>query len=142
MSELQQMAQTAIAQKTAVLDPVASGLGGYSPIPHALFHKQLPELTAKYGSKQEARDALFLLMYLHAHANGSAQEDYYMWAFPSVARINADTGIHGDRIKPLCRILECEGLLITRMIPWRGHRKKLFLPLFYPDIEVNPAHKS
>ncbi|MDR9748810.1 hypothetical protein [Paenibacillus taichungensis] len=128
MSNLGELAQLAVKQKTKVLE---SEHGGYSPSLHSLFRDHLKELGVKY-QKNDARDAIFLLLYLHAYVNGTESNDFYMWAFPTVKQIRMDTGIHGDRIKPLCRILEVEGLLITRKIPWNGNTKKLFLPLFYP----------
>ncbi|GIP54745.1 hypothetical protein [Paenibacillus vini] len=135
MNEMKRLAQIAIQQKETVL---ARGRGGYSPSLHDLFRVQLRELGSKYD-KGTARDAVFLLLYLHAYVNGTEANDYYMWAFPTVAQIRNDTGIHGDRIKPLCQILETEGLLITKMIPWRGNVKKIYLPLFYPFEEAIPA---
>lgn len=134
MSELQRLAQIAIQQKETVLK---RGRGGYSPSLHDLFRVQLPELGEKYD-KRTARDAIFLLLYLHAYVNGTETNDYYMWAFPTVEQIREETGIHGDRINPLCKILEAEGLLVTKMIPWRGNSKKLYLPLFYPLEEAIP----
>ncbi|WP_410770117.1 hypothetical protein [Fontibacillus sp. BL9] len=135
MSEMKRLAQIAIQQKETVLD---RGRGGYSPSLHDLFRVQLRELGAKYD-KGTARDAIFLLLYLHAYVNGTEANDYYMWAFPTVAQIRKDTGIHGDRIKPLCKILETEGLLITKMISWDKNVKKVYLPLFYPIEEAIPA---
>lgn len=128
MSEMKRLAQIAIQQKETVLE---RGRGGYSPSLHDLFRVQLRELGEKYD-KRTARDAIFLLLYLHAYVNGTEMNDYYMWAFPTVEQIHEGTGIHQDRIRPLCRILEAEGLLITKMIPWRGNSKKLYLPLYYP----------
>ncbi|GGG15752.1 hypothetical protein [Paenibacillus aceti] len=138
MNELQRLAQIAIQQKEGVL---GSERGGYSPSLHDLFRVQLRELGEKYD-RRSARDAIFLLLYLHAYVNGTESNDYYMWAFPTVEQIRADTGIHGDRIKPLCSLLESEGLLITKMIAWHGNPKKMYLPLFYPfdgAIPVNGA---
>lgn len=128
MSSLGELAQLAVRQKAKVLE---SEHGGYSPSLHSLFRVHLKELGDKY-KKNDARDAIFLLLYLHAYVNGTESNDFYMWAFPTVKQIREDTGIHSDRIKPLCQILEIEGLLITRKIPWNGNTKKLFLPLFYP----------
>jgi hypothetical protein len=128
MSSLGELAQIAVKQKADVLE---SGRGGYSPSLHSLFRVHLKELGDKY-QKNDARDAIFLLLYLHAYVNGTESNDFYMWAFPTVKQIRGETGIHGDRIKPLCAILEIEGLLITRKIPWKGNSKKLYLPLFYP----------
>lgn len=135
MSDMKRLAQIAIQQKETVLE---RGRGGYSPSLHDLFRVQLRELGAKYD-KVTARDAIFLLLYLHAYANGTESNDYYMWAFPTVAQIRKDTGIHGDRIKPLCKILETEGLLIKKKIPWRGNSKSVYLPLYYPLEEAIPA---
>lgn len=134
MSDMKRLAQIAIRQKETVLER-----GGYSPSLHDLFRVQLPELSAKYD-KRAARDAIFLLLYLHAYVNGTEANDYYMWAFPTVEQIREGTGIHGDRINPLCRILESEGLLITKMIKWRGNPKKMYLPLFYPLDGANPVN--
>ncbi|MCK6076272.1 hypothetical protein [Paenibacillus silvae] len=128
MSSLGELAQLAVRQKAKVLE---SEHGGYSPSLHSLFRVHLKELGDKY-QKNDARDAIFLLLYLHSYVNGTESNDFYMWAFPTVKQIRGDTGIHGDRINPLCRILEVEGLLITKKIPWNGNTKKLYLPLFYP----------
>lgn len=138
MNDLQRLAQIAIQQKESVL---GSDRGGYSPSLHDLFRVQLLELGEKY-KKGDARDAIFLLLYLHSYANGKETNDYYMWAFPTVKQIRKDTGIHGDRINKLCRILECEGLLFTKMVAWHGNPKKMYLPLFYSidgAIPVNGA---
>ncbi|EES73317.1 hypothetical protein POTG_02069 [Paenibacillus sp. oral taxon 786 str. D14] len=136
MSELKHLAQIAIQQKETVLE---RGKGGYSPSLHDLFRVQLPELGAKY-EKRAARDAIILLLYLHAYVNGTEANEYYMWAFPTVEQIQEETGIHKDRIKPLCRILETEGLLITKMTKWHGNQKKMYLPLFYPISDVIPIN--
>ncbi|GAA0134740.1 hypothetical protein YSY43_15800 [Paenibacillus sp. YSY-4.3] len=136
MSELQQLAQIAIKQKENVL---GSERGGYSPSLHDLFRVHLRELGDKYR-KGDARDAIFLLLYFHSYVNGTESNDYYMWAFPTVEQIRQDTGIHGDRIKPLCQILEIEGLLITKLLPWSGNVKKVYLPLFYPNKEPIPVN--
>lgn len=135
MSSLGELAQVAVKQKADVLE---SGRGGYSPSLHSLFRVHLKELNDKY-EKNKARDAIFLLLYLHAYVNGTESNDLYMWAFPTVKQIREETGIHGDRINTLCKILEVEGLLVTKMIPWRGNVKKIYLPLFYPhdgDVQV------
>ncbi|WP_427052379.1 hypothetical protein [Paenibacillus sp. TC-CSREp1] len=134
MSSLGELAQLAVRQKAKVLE---SEHGGYSPSLHSLFRVHLKELGDKY-KKNDARDAIFLLLYLHSYVNGTESNDFYMWAFPTVKQIREDTGIHSDRIKPLCQILEIEGLLITKKIPWAGNTKKLYLPLFYPLEEQAP----
>lgn len=132
MSSLGELAQIAVKQKANVLE---SGQGGYSPSLHSLFRVHLRELNEKY-EKNKARDAIFLLLYLHAYVNGTESNELYMWAFPTVKQIREETGIHGDRINSLCKILESEGLLITKMVPWKGNTKKLYLPLFYPHDQV------
>ncbi|QDY84880.1 hypothetical protein [Paenibacillus polymyxa] len=131
MSDLRTLAKIATKQKETVLE---RGHGGYSPSLHSLFRVHLVEMGEKYR-KNDARDAILLLLYLHAYVNGTEANDYYMWAFPTVEQIREDTGIHGDRIKPLCLMLEVEGLLITKLIPWRGNVKKIYLPLYYPRSE-------
>lgn len=135
MSELRRLSQIAIEQKASVLN---ADRGGYSPTLHDLFRVHLPALQERH-KKGDARDALFLLLYLQAWVNGTESNDYYMWAFPTVTQIHEDTGIHGDRISRLCELLETEGLLITKRIPWNGHTKKMYLPLFYPN-EVIPVN--
>lgn len=132
MSSLGELAQIAVKQKADVLE---SGRGGYSPSLHSLFRVHLRELSDKY-EKIKSRDAIFLLLYLHSYVNGTESNDLYMWAFPTVKQIRKETGIHGDRLSTLCKILESEGLLITKMVPWRGNTKKLYLPLFYPQEQV------
>jgi len=114
----------ALRQKQAVLDN-----GHYSPIPHWIYRELLPELTAKYDG-QTARDCLTLYMYIHAYTNGQSENEAYLWAFPSVKQIREDTGIHGDRIKGLFDILVSEGVLITKRVPWHGHSKKMYMPLY------------
>lgn len=113
-----------LRRKKAVLDR-----GLYSPIPHSLYQKELPRLQGIYG-KTDARDALFIYTYLHAYVNGQTSNSSYLWAFPNVDQIRVDTGIHGDRIKPLVDILVDEGLLYTKFIPWNGTRKKMYMPLY------------
>lgn len=126
--ELRKIAEIAIKQKESVLE---SKKGGYSPSLHSLYQDVLPALRKKYDGA-DARDAIFLLGYLHAWTNGTSANEYYMWAFPTVKQLREDTGIHGDRINPLCTILEDEGLLITRQMPWKGNVKKFYLPLYFP----------
>jgi hypothetical protein len=105
---------------------------GYAPIPHALYRKTLPELTAKYDGRT-ARDCIALFGYLHAHVNGEIDKDTYMWAYPTVDAIERDLGIKRSRIKGLCDILKSEGLLITERRKWYGHTKKLYMPLYMPE---------
>lgn len=124
-------ARMALAQKHRVL---SDGGGGFTPIPHGIYRDIMPELVAKY-SGATARDALTIYMYLQAHAHGKETNDFFMWAYPNVEQIRRDTGIHGDRIKPLVSILETEGLVATEMMPWRGNVKKLYLPLYYPNTD-------
>ncbi|KLH97028.1 hypothetical protein AA984_22415 [Brevibacillus formosus] len=120
--------RTAAAQKHRVL---SDGGGGFTPIPHAIYREIMPELVAKYDGAT-ARDALTIYMYLQAHAHGKETNDFYMWAYPTVEQIRRDTGIHGDRIRPLVSIMESEGLVMTEKVAWMGNVKKLYLPLFYP----------
>lgn len=103
--------------------------GKYSPIPHWIYRELLPELTAKYSGR-DARDCLTLYMYMHAYTNGQSEGSAYLWAYPSVEQIRDHTGIHGDRIKKLCDILVSEGVMMTKRIPWYGHTKKMYMPLF------------
>ncbi|MED1802920.1 hypothetical protein [Brevibacillus porteri] len=124
-------ARMALAQKHRSL---SEGGGGFTPIPHAIYREIMPELTAKYDGAT-ARDALTIYMYLQAHAHGKETNDFYMWAYPTVEQIRRDTGIHGDRIRPLVSVLETEGLVVTALVPWMGNVKKLYLPLYYPKTE-------
>lgn len=117
----------ALRQKEYVL--TAGNRVGYAPIPHTLYQRVLPELTAKYDG-QTARDCVFLYGYFHAFTHGTSGTTAYLWAYPTVAQIAKDSGIHKDRIKPLVDVLESEGLLITRKIPWYGHTKKMYMPLY------------
>jgi hypothetical protein len=123
MNEIAMMAQTAVVAKNKILDK-----GLYTPIPHELLRIKLPELRNKYDGPT-ARDSLVLFLFLSSYVNGNADNSFYMWAFPSVKQISDDTGIHKDRLKKLCLILESEGLLKTVRIPYNGHTKKLFLPI-------------
>lgn len=109
--------------------------GGYAPIPHFIFRELLPELKMKYGG-QTARDCLTLYMYVHAYVNGQSEQQAYLWAFPNVTKIAEDTGIHKDRIKGLFDILVSEGVMITRKIPWYGHTKKMYMPLYERKYEA------
>lgn len=103
--------------------------GGYAPIPHFIYRELLPELKEKYDGKT-ARDCVLLYGYMHAFVNGQSEGQAYMWAFPSVVQIADDTGIHKDRIKGLVDILVSEGVMVTKKIPWHGHSKKMYLPLY------------
>lgn len=123
LTEEQRMA---LRQKDAVLDR-----GTYATIPHKLYREELVRLGESY-SKADARDMVFLYTYLHAYVNGTVGKTAYMWAFPNVAQIAKETGIHKDRIKPLVDAMEAEGLLLTRKIPWYGNTKKMYMPLV-PD---------
>src|SRR5690625_3952200 len=97
MKELTKEQAEFLRRKQTVLER-----GLYAPIPHALYQKELPRLQEIYG-KTDARDAIFIYTYLHAYVNGQTSNSAYLWAFPNVDQIRNDTGIHGDRIKPLDR---------------------------------------
>lgn len=114
----------AIRQKDHLLT-----VGSYAVIPHDIYRSLLPELKTKYDG-QTARDCVLLYGYMHAYVNGQSEGNAYMWAFPSVKQIRDDTGIHGDRIKGLIDILVIEGVMVTKKIPWYGHTKKMYLPLY------------
>ena len=114
-----------LRQKEAAL------VGKYVPVPHSIYRELLPELKAKYDG-QTARDCLTLYMYMHAYTDGQSEGSAYLWAFPNVEQIVEDTGIHRNRIKKLTDILESEGVLVTKKIPWYGHTKKLYMPLYEP----------
>lgn len=116
-----------LRQKNVILES-----GGYTPIPHEIYREVLPSLVSKYDG-QTARDCLTLYMYLHAHVNGETGKDAYLWAFPTVKQMREDTGIHGDRIKKLVDILVDEGLLETRLVPWKGNVKKMYMPFYFSD---------
>lgn len=120
----------ALRQKERVLNGV-----GYAVIPHDIYRKVLPELTAKYDGRT-ARDCIVLYGYMHAYTNGTTGKEAYLWAYPTVDQIVADTGIKRNRVNPLITLLESEGLVITRKIPWYGHTKKMYMPLY------NVGHKS
>lgn len=113
-----------LRQKDNVLANVA-----YAVIPHDIYRKVLPELSAKYDGRT-ARDCVILYGYIHAYVNGSSGNDTYLWAYPTVDKIVEDTGIKRNRVNPLITIMESEGLVITRKIPWYGHTKKLYMPLY------------
>jgi hypothetical protein len=106
--------------------------GRYTPIPHDIYRELMPALKDKYDG-QTARDCLVLYMYVHAYTNGQSEGTAYLWAFPSVKQIRRDTGIHGDRIKGLFDILVAEGVMVVKYIPWYGHSKKMYMPLFMPN---------
>ena len=113
----------AIRRKQAVLDG-----GMYTPIPHGLYREKLPQMQAEYG-KTDARDALFIYGYLHAYVNGESDKDVYLWTYLTVDQIVERTGIDRNRVKPLCDILEKEGLLRTEMKRTATGRKKFYMPL-------------
>ncbi|MDH5159835.1 hypothetical protein [Heyndrickxia oleronia] len=123
-------ASEALRQKESVL-----AAGGYAVVPHDIYRVVLPELTAKYDGRT-ARDCVLLYGYFQAHVNGESGGEAYMWAFPTVDKIVEDTGIKRNRVKPLTDILESEGLLVTRRIPWYGHTKKMFMPLYHRQSTV------
>jgi murein endopeptidase len=120
----------ALRQKAYVL--ASDNKVGYAPIPHDLYRKTLPEMTAKYDGRT-ARDCIALYGYLHAHVNGESTKDTYMWAYPTIDAIEADLGIKRSRIKKLADILTAEGLLLTEKRPWYGHTKKMYMPLYLPE---------
>lgn len=123
--DAKEWADKALQQKAALLN----GGRGYAPIPHDMYRALLPELKEKYDG-QTARDCVLLYGYMHAFANGQSANAAYMWAFPNVTQIVADTGIHKDRVKKLVDILVSEGVMVTQRIPWYGHTKKMYLPLY------------
>lgn len=103
--------------------------GKYAVIPHDIYRRLLPELKAKYDG-QTARDCVVLYGYMHAYTNGQSEGSAYMWAFPTLEQIVEDTGIHRNRVKKLADILAHEGVMKTKKIPWYGHTKKMYLPLY------------
>lgn len=109
--------------------------GGYIMIPAEIPRRLLPELVEKYGGRT-ARDAFTLFTYLHSYVNGSTDNALYMWAFPAFEDIVKDTGIHRNRISTLVAILKAEGLLKTSSVASGGHRKNVYLPLFYAEENV------
>lgn len=113
----------ALRRKQAVLDH-----GLYTPIPHELYREKMPEMQARYD-KQDVRDALFIYTFLHAYVNGQSEKDVYMWSFLTVRQIAEMTGIDRNRVKPLCDILENEGLIKTEMKRTATGRKKFYMPL-------------
>ncbi len=113
----------ALSRKQAILDR-----GLYAPIPHDLYREKMPAMHDKYD-KQDVRDALFIYAFLQAYVNGESDKDVYMWAFLTVKQIAEKTGIDRNRVKPLCDILEIEGLVKTEMKRTATGRKKFYLPL-------------
>lgn len=103
--------------------------GGYAIIPHDIYRVILPELNAKYDGRL-ARDCIVLYGYLHAYTSGETGKAAYLWAYPTVDQIVEDTGIKRNRVKPLADVLEAEGLLLARKIPWNGHTRKLYMPMY------------
>jgi hypothetical protein len=122
--------EKAVRQKAYVL--AKENRIGYTPIPHDIYRKTLPEMTAKYDGRT-ARDCIALYGYFHAHVNGEIDKDTYMWAYPTVDAIERDLGIKRSRIKGLVDILANEGLLTTEKRKWYGHTKKLYMPFFMPE---------
>jgi hypothetical protein len=104
-------------------------VGSYAIIPHDIYRSLLPELKAKYDG-QTARDCIILYGYMHAYTNGQSEGSAYMWAFPTLDQIVEDTGIHRNRVKGLTDILVHEGIMLTKKIPWYGHTKKMYMPLY------------
>lgn len=137
-NEMRRGAQEAERQKAQVLSKDGAG---YTPIPHTLFRKVLPELCAKYDGKT-ARDCLTLLLYLHAYTHGNKTNDYYMWAFPNVMDIRNDTGIHANRVTKLRDILVSEGLLRTINLAWNGNSKRMYLPLYFTEDTAVGTYES
>src|SRR5690625_4765216 len=121
--ELTDKQTKALRSKQAVLD-----VGMYTPIPHDLFRKKLPEMNTKY-KKTDVRDALFMYGLLCAYVNGQSDKDVYMWAFLTVEQIADMTGIDRNRIKRLSDILEQEALLYTETKRVANGRKKIYMPL-------------
>ncbi|MBA4542021.1 hypothetical protein H1164_03780 [Thermoactinomyces daqus] len=109
--------------------------GGYAMITHEIGRDLLPRLVEEHGGR-DARDAIALYIYLHAHTSGESANDLYLWAFPTVERICTDTGIDKNRLKKVTRILIDNGLLRAIKLPWRGNVKNVYLPLYFP---INPS---
>ncbi|MFJ7855285.1 hypothetical protein ACIQX3_21340 [Peribacillus frigoritolerans] len=128
--ETSKLTQLALRQKKFILSK--ENRIGYAPIPHDIYRKLLPELKEKYNG-QTARDCVLLYGYMQAFVNGESEKDVYMWAYPTVTQIVEDTGIHKDRVKKLIDILISEGVMKVRRIPWYGHTKKMYLPLYLRD---------
>lgn len=121
--ELKDGSELALERKKEVLDR-----GCFTPVPHILMREIMVELNQKYDG-MTARDCVVFFMYLCSYVNGEKMSENYMWAYPTTEQIARDTGIHKDRIKKLCTILESENLVETVRIGWKGFTKKLYLPL-------------
>lgn len=127
MTKLSKDQVEATRQKEYVLE--SGNKVGYATIPHDIYRVVLPDLNAKYDGRV-ARDCIILYGYFHAYTHGTNSNDEYLWAYPTVDQIVEDTGVKRNRIKPLVDVLEAEGLVITRKIPWNGNTKKLYMPLY------------
>lgn len=102
--------------------------GSYTPIPHDLYRRRLVDMHVKYD-KRDVRDALFIYGLLNAYVNGESDKEYYLWSFLTVNQIADMTGIDRNRIKPLCDLLEAEGLLVTHVMRTPTGRKKFYMPM-------------
>jgi hypothetical protein len=86
----------------------------------------LPQIV-KQG-KASDRDAVLLYFYLLSYVQTNEKSERHMMAWPSLDKINQDTGIRRDRIPKLIRILESVGLLETQVVKGNKKREKLYLP--------------
>lgn len=121
--DMREMTKSAIQNKQFVLSNC-----GYTPMPHDFMRRGLTELAKKYDG-QSARDSLVLFLYLSSYVNGDPTHDFYLWSYPTVEQIVECTGIHRNRVKKLCDILEAEGMVKSVRYPYKGHTKKVFLPI-------------
>ncbi|WP_433943622.1 hypothetical protein [Paenibacillus sp. SN-8-1] len=127
MSEqFQRLASESARKKTESLDR-----GFYAPVPHDLFRRIVP-IAREYDKSNVHIVALYT--YLLSMVNGQPDNDRYMSAFPSVARIADETGIGRNRIKPLCGVLEAVGLVKSAYDYAGNKRDKLYYPQYYSEL--------
>lgn len=129
--DFKHLAEEAATRKAQSLEK-GKEYGGYSPMFHDFSRRILPILL-EYDRKN--RDTVTLYSYLLAHTNGDPKNDRYMAAFPSVKRIDKETGINKNRIAYLSDVLEAAGMIKTAQDKTAsGNNQKLYYPQYYSEV--------
>ncbi|MBA4542906.1 hypothetical protein H1164_08325 [Thermoactinomyces daqus] len=101
----------------------------FGMFPLFAYQKKLPAMLKKY-KKSDARDAIVLYMFYLSMVCRIPGHELEGCAFPSMDQITKNTGVHRSRIAKLNEILVKEQLIEQFKIPYEGHAKNVYVPMF------------
>jgi hypothetical protein len=127
----------AVNQKQQLLDK-----GYYSLVPNAVYRTILPRIISDVydkafaGTKRkpDVTDIAFLYGIILSYANTDHENDYEGAAWVSTENLSQLMRISRNRIAPLCRILEENGLLRTVNFYEGIKRRKLYYPIHVTQV--------